>query len=653
MRVSKDTVNEIKSRVNILDVARERIQLTKRGGNYVGCCPFHNEKTPSFTIYPKNNSFYCFGCGEGGDVIAFVRKLDNLTYPEAVQRLAERAGMQVSTQDVSASQAERELQNRIRECNREAARYYYQTLTKSAAGSTARKYLMGERQMAESSIRHFGVGYATDGFFDLVNHLRRMGFTDQEMIEANVAFQSKAGRVVDRFRERIMFPIFDAFGNVIGFGGRALGDEKPKYLNTNTTPVFQKSNELFALNFARKSRSEQMILAEGYMDVIALHTAGFTNAVASLGTALTEQHAKTLARYAKEVVICYDSDEAGQKATLKAISVLRANGVKAKVARIPDAKDPDEFLKRHPQDGKERLQAIFDEAPSDTEYRLKQCKTGLDLGRPAEKLAYMEAAVGVLAALPDVVERDIYAEEISRNSGVNKDNILQQVEMKRKENRNPVPVSETAAEAAEEPTQRFHAWIRPDMNEESPIVAWADVVINEDFRINSIRLTLDEDDNFSILLPAYKPRGKEDFVPLVEMNTDVERELTAFLTQNLDTKKEVEVIGGGTAIDVGETKIELHKVYKRGSILAYADMENDIMKLKAAKVIDGKHGVFIAPPDAGKIQMEDGSEQYRYVYELASASVKLAATSVIQKAYKSMEAKNERIGRTQFKCKEA
>lgn len=650
--ISKETVEEIKARASLLDVARERIQLTKRGGNYVCCCPFHNEKTPSFTIYPQSNSFYCYGCGEGGDVITFIRKLDGLTYPEAVQQLAERAGVEISTADISASQAEKELQNRIRECNREAARFFFQTLKKSPAGSTARKYLMGDRGMPEESIRHFGLGYATDGFFDLVNHLRKMGFTDQEMIEANVAFESKAGRVVDRFRERIMFPIFDSSGNVIGFGGRALGDEKPKYLNTNTTPVFQKSNELFALNFARKSRSDQIILAEGYMDVIALHTAGFTNSVASLGTALTEQHARILARYAQEVVICYDSDEAGQKATLKAISVLRANHIKVKVARIPDAKDPDEFLKRYPQDGKERLQAIFDAAPNDTEYRLAQCKNGLDMETPAGKLAYMEAAVGVLASLSDAIERDIYADLLSHETGVSKESILQQTGTERRENRNRVPVSEAEPAPADEPTQRFHAWIRPDMNEESSIVAWADVVINEDFRINSVRLVLEEDDTFSLLMPAYKPRGKEDFIPLVEMDAGVEHELTRFLVQNLDTKKAVEVVGGGTAIDVGETKMELHKVHNRGSIVAYADMENDIVKLKSAKIINGGKGIFLAPPDSGRIKTEDGKEQYRYVYEFASTSVKSAATAAAKQAYSRMQDQNERVSYAKFKTKE-
>ena len=650
--ISKETVDEIKSRVSLLDIARERMQLTKRGGNYVGCCPFHNEKTPSFTVYTGNDSFYCYGCGEGGDAITFIRKLDNLSYPEAVQQLAERAGINISSEDISASQAEKELQNRIRECNREAARYYFQTLTKAPEGSTARKYLMGERQIAESSIRHFGLGYATNDFFKLVNHLRKMGFTDEEMIAANLAFQSKAGRIIDRFRERIMFPIFDASGNVIGFGGRALGDEKPKYLNTNTTPVFQKSNELFALNFARKSRPEQLILAEGYMDVIALHAAGFTTAVASLGTALTEQHGRMLARYAKEVIICYDSDTAGQKATLKAISVLRANGVKVKVAQIPDAKDPDEFLKRYPQDGQERLQAIFNAAPNDTEYRLMQCKNGLDVETPAGKLAYMEAAVSVLASLSDAVERDIYADLLSRETGISKESILQQTSIERVENRNSVPVSEEEPMSEDEPTQRFRAWIRPDMNEESSIVAWADVVINEDFRVNSIRLVLEEDNTFSLLMPAYKPRGKDEFVPLVEMDPGAEHELTQFLTQNLDMTKAVEVVGGGTAIDVGETKMELHKTYSRGSILAYIDMENSVLKLKAAKIIEGKRGVFLATPDTGKIKTGDGQEQYRYVYELASASAKSAATTAAKQAYSRMQAQNERVSYAKFKTKE-
>lgn len=388
------------------------------------------------------------------------------------------------------------------------------------------------------------------------------------------------------------------------------------------------------------------------MDVIALHAAGFTTAVASLGTALTEQHGRTLARYAKEVIICYDSDTAGQKATLKAISVLRANGVKVKVAQIPDAKDPDEFLKRYPQDGQERLQAIFNAAPNDTEYRLMQCKNGLDVETPAGKLAYMEAAVGVLASLSDAVERDIYADLLSRETGISKESILQQTGIERVENRNSVPVSEEEPMSEDEPTQRFRAWIRPDMNEESSIVAWADVVINEDFRVNSIRLVLEEDNTFSLLMPAYKPRGKDEFVPLVEMDPGAEHELTQFLTQNLDMTKAVEVVGGGTAIDVGETKMELHKTYSRGSVLAYIDMENSVLKLKAAKIIEGKRGVFLATPDTGKIKTGDGQEQYRYVYELASASAKSAATTAAKQAYSRMQAQNERVSYAKFKTKE-
>lgn len=651
--ISKTTVEEIKSRVNILDVAQEHMKLIRRGGNYVGCCPFHNEKTPSFTIYPKSNSYFCFGCGDGGDIIHFVERLDHLSYPEAVQQLAQRAGLEISREDVRASQAERELQNRIRECNRETARYYYQTLIKSPAGNKGRAYLIGERQMPETSIRHFGIGYAADGFFDLVNHLRKLGFTDEEMVAANVAFRSKAGRIVDRFRERIMFPIFDATGNVIGFGGRAVGDETPKYLNTNTTPVFQKSRELFALNFARKSRSEQMILAEGYMDVIALHTAGFTNSVASLGTALTEEHGKILARFAKEVVLCYDSDEAGQRATLKAISILRANNIQIRVAHIPDAKDPDEFLKRYPTDGAARLQAIFDEAPNDTEYRLEQCKVGLNLEKANEKLAYLNAAVDVLTSLPDAMERDVYAGQLASETGVNKESILEQIHTVRKQNRNSVPISEPQTQQSDpELTQRFHAWIRPNCNDSSDIVAFADVVINEDFRINSIRLVIEQDNTFSILLPAYKPRGKEDFVPFVELDNMMEKELTTFLASNLDTEKAVEVIGGGEAIAVPETKIELHKTVNRGSVVAYVDMENNLLKLKAAKVIQGEKGIFVAPPDAGKLIKDDGKEEYRYVYELASPSVKKAATSTVQAAYKEMEQQNKKILQTKFRHRE-
>lgn len=372
MAISRDQVDEIKSRVSIIDVAAERVNLSRHGSTMSCCCPFHQEKTPSCVLYEKTNSFYCFGCGTSGDVISFIRGTDNLSYVEAVQQLAQRAGITIDAKGAQLNQREQELRDRIRACNREAARYFFRSLTQDDEGSVGRTYLLNERGLSMAAVRHFGLGYAKPESFGLVNYLRDKGFTDDEMITANLAYQSKTGHVMDRFRDRIMYPIFDTVGNVIAFGGRALNKEdKAKYINTNTTPVFRKSNNLYGYNFARKAHSDHLILAEGYMDVIALQTAGFAGAVASLGTSLTEEQAKLIGRSCKELTICYDSDSAGIRATQRAIQVLRSAcpELRVSVASLGEGKDPDEFIKMHPKDGAERLAEAFKAAISDTEYK--------------------------------------------------------------------------------------------------------------------------------------------------------------------------------------------------------------------------------------------------------------------------------------------
>lgn len=647
MAIAAETIDEIKSRVSIVELAAERMKLVKRGGNYVACCPFHNEKTPSLTLYPKNNSFYCFGCGEGGDVISFVRKLDNLLYTEAVEALAGRAGIEISAKSIGLAAREGALQDRIRACNREAARFYYQWL-KGSMGKEGRQYLMDERGLDADTIRHFGLGYAPAGYFQLVNHLRGCGFTDEELITANLAFQSKKGRIIDRFQNRVMLPIFDATGNVIGFGGRALSaDEPAKYINTNTTPVFQKSKELYGFNFVRKARPESIVLVEGYMDVIALHRAGFQNATASLGTALTEEQARLLARNCKEVIVCFDGDAAGRKATLRAIQMLRATQTHVRVAHVPGAKDADEFLRQHPKDGVELLTEVFGNAQNDTEYRLESCKLDLSLTNAADRLKYTAAAVEVLATLTDAVEQDIFAAELAKEVGIGRESILSQAKALTEKglslsSRQEINAAEMLTDSTE-PTQRYHAFIRPIMDDESDIVAFADVVINEDYRINGIRLVLDKDDSLSLLMPAYRARGKEEWVPYVELSDAIAQEMTAFLAEHMSYDTDVEVVGGGTAIDVGETKIELRKAINRGSIAAYVDLQNEAFKLKFSKVVNGAHGLFVVPPDVGTTLNAEGKKQYRYAYEFACASERKKKTGEIIEIYQQMEEEKKRV----------
>ena len=431
-RLSDDFISEIKYRNDLGELAASYMQLKRRGRNLVGLCPFHGEKTPSFNIYTENGSFYCFGCGVGGDVITFVMKIENLDYMEAVKFLAERAGMSMPEDDYDDSVSK--LRTRIYEANREAARFFYARLM-SKEGAEGLAYLRN-RGLADSTIRHFGLGFAPDERFALGNHLRSRGFTENEMIAANLVFKSRSGNsVLDRFYNRVMFPIIDVRGNVIAFGGRIMTDQKPKYLNTSDTLVFNKSYNLFSLNNAKNSKSDSLILCEGYMDVISLNQAGFTNAVATLGTALTADQAALMKRYCKEVIICYDADEAGQKATARAIDILRRAGLVVKVISIPDGKDPDEFIRRHGDKGHAAFQNVLDNSGNDMEYRMQKLRSRFDMNSPQDKLSYLNEGVKLLCELDNPMERDIYASRLSDETDVSKASIMEQVKqgMRRKE----------------------------------------------------------------------------------------------------------------------------------------------------------------------------------------------------------------------------
>ena len=424
MRLSDDFISEVKYRNDLGELAASYMQLKRRGRNLVGLCPFHGEKTPSFNIYTENGSFYCFGCGVGGDVISFVMKIENLDYLEAVKFLAQRAGMSMPEDDYDDSMSR--LRTRIYEANREAARFFYRKLGERE-GAEGLEYLRG-RGLADSTIRHFGLGFAPDSRFSLGDHLLAKGFTESELIAANLVFKSRSGRgVVDRFYNRVMFPIIDVRGNVIAFGGRIMTDQKPKYLNTSDTVVFNKSVNLFSLNNAKNSKSRAFILCEGYMDVISLNQAGFTQAIATLGTALTMDQATLLKRYCDEVIICYDADEAGQKATSRAIDILRRAGIVVRVLRIPDGKDPDEFIRRHGDKGHAAFKNLLESSGNDVDYRMQQLKRGFDMESPQGKLGYLNEGVKVLAELDNPMERDIYASKLADETGVAKPSIMEQI----------------------------------------------------------------------------------------------------------------------------------------------------------------------------------------------------------------------------------
>ncbi len=417
-------LRELGERSRIEDIAASYVNLRRRGKNLVGLCPFHNEKTPSFCIYPENNSYYCFGCNKGGDVINFIMGVEKLDFSEAVKFLAQRAGMALPEEGADLSMSR--LRTRVLEINRESGRFYFGMLSKPE-GQPGLEYFR-RRGLDAKTIRRFGLGYSPDSGFALVNHLRGKGFTEEELVQSDMVRRSKKGYLFDRYRGRVMFPIFDLRGNVVAFGGRILTDEKPKYINTSDTPVYHKSSGLFAMNFAKNSGSQQLILAEGYMDVIALHRMGFTNAIASLGTALTEEQARIMRRYAEEVIICYDSDEAGRRATQRAIPILKNAGLDVRVITVPGGKDPDEFFRSDPKDGPARFKRLIQQSGNDTEYRLNGVREKYDLSTEDGRKRYLQEAVAkVLAPIRDSVELDIYAGKLSEEANVKKDSILESV----------------------------------------------------------------------------------------------------------------------------------------------------------------------------------------------------------------------------------
>ena len=425
MRFDDNFIEELRLRNDIESVVSSYVQLKRGGRTLLGICPFHNESTPSFHIYPDNQSFYCFGCGAGGNVITFIRKIENLDYTDAVRFLCDRAGMQMPSSIVDDGASL--IRRRTLEANREAAKYFHGMLM-SSQGSTALKYFV-DRGVSRELIKHFGLGFAPDSGFGLLNYMKSKGFNEAELAAMDLCRQSsRTGRYYDTFRNRVIIPIIDVGGNVIAFGGRVLDDSKPKYLNTSDTKVYHKGKELFAMNFAKNGNSRKLILCEGYMDVIAFHQYGFTNAVAGLGTALTKDQAKFISRYADEVCICYDSDEAGIKATNKALDIFADTGLKIKVIKLTGGKDPDEILRKK---GAGYMTALIEGSRNDTEFKLDIARTKFDTNTDDGKNAFLNDAVSTLAGLSNEIERDIYVRRLAEETGVSREAIETQIKKTR------------------------------------------------------------------------------------------------------------------------------------------------------------------------------------------------------------------------------
>ena len=531
-------LQELKLRSDITEIASSYVNLKRHGRNMVGLCPFHGEKTPSFNIYTENGSFYCFGCGAGGDVITFIMKIENLDYVEAVKFLAQRAGMEMpeNTYDDSLSK----LRMRIYEANREAARFFHATLL-SQRGQNGLNYLRG-RALSDRTIRHFGLGFADDDWNSLCNHLKNKGFSEYEIYSANLAFKRKNGNgIYDRFVNRVMFPIIDLRGNVIAFGGRIMTDEKPKYLNTSDTPVFKKSENLFSLNNAKSSGTRTLILCEGYMDVIALNQAGFTNAVATLGTALTNEQAVLMKRYADEVIICYDADGAGQKATARAIDILRNAGLLIKILTVPSGKDPDEFIRSKGENGPAAFKLLIEKCGNDIEYRLMKLKENYNLNTTDGKVAFLNEAVKIVATIESPIERDVFASKLCAELEIDKNAFLEQIsKVKRRDRRENIKKETRQIQAelngqSDKINREHYKKPRSSSAEEALLV----YLINNPDYANSIseRVTPDKFSN-SLIKRYYEyvlSKIKSGYEPLTSVSSDFNSDEVSYLYKLIST----------------------------------------------------------------------------------------------------------------------
>ena len=447
MRYSDDVIEEVRTKNDIVDVVSQYVKLTRKGSSYFGLCPFHNEKTPSFSVTPAKQMYYCFGCGAGGNVFNFVMEYENYTFGEALSYLAQRAGVELPKIEYSREAKEKaERKALLLEINKKAAQYFYYQLRREG-GKSAYQYLTG-RGLSEETIKKFGLGYSDKYSDDLYKYMKAKGYSDELLRESGLFNADERRGMYDKFWNRVIFPIMDVNNRVIGFGGRVMGDGKPKYLNSPETKIFDKSRNLYGLNVARTTRKNYLILCEGYMDVISMHQAGFTNAVASLGTALTSGHASLLKRYTQEVFLLYDSDEAGIRASLRAIPILREAGVNAKVVSLKPYKDPDEFIKNM---GSEALEERLLNASDSFLFRVHTGETEADMETPQGQNRFFEECARMLLELSDELERNLYIEAIVkeyRRYGISSEDLRKRV--------NTLAMKGTRAEQRVQPKSTGH-----------------------------------------------------------------------------------------------------------------------------------------------------------------------------------------------------
>ncbi len=425
MRYPREVIDEVRLQNDIVEVISQYVPLKQKGSTHWGLCPFHNEKTPSFSVSSEKQFYYCFGCGAAGNVFSFLMEMDNMDFPQALKALAERAHIDLpeperSAQAVAAEQAKQ----RLFDIHTAAGRYYYECLQEKQ-GEQARAYLE-KRKMDPRIARKFGIGYSPDSYDALLKHLKEKGFTLSDMLKSGLVLENRDGKGYhDRFRGRLMFPIFDVQGRVVGFGGRILAKGEPKYLNSPETILFSKSRNLYGLNFARAAKKRELILVEGYMDMLSIYQAGFHNVVASLGTAFNQEHARTLKRFADDVILLYDSDEAGTNAALRAIPVLVKNGFRVKVTQVPDGKDPDEFIKAK---GAAEFSKLLVNAVHYISFEIACIRRKYNLKNPEHRVRFATEAAEILSKLDSEIERNVYLGEVSRVTGVEEEAIRREIQ---------------------------------------------------------------------------------------------------------------------------------------------------------------------------------------------------------------------------------
>ena len=473
--INREVIEEILIRTDIEQLISGYVSLKRAGDTYKGLCPFHSEKSPSFTVYPKTASFYCFGCGIGGDAVTFIKQMEHLDYPDAVEFLAKRAGITVVNDDKKYAPREKKFdRERMYRMNADAAKFFHACLVaNNPDANAALSYFTEKRALSMATIKHFGLGYAPNSYDSLLKYMTAKGYTYDELVAGFLCGKSEKGTYYDAFRNRVMFPIIDVAGNVIAFGGRALDNEtKPKYKNSSDTPVYKKTRHVYALNFARHTCGETLILCEGYMDVIALHAAGFTNAVATLGTAITSDQARLMSRYTKRVVICYDSDEAGQKAAQKALKVLSDVGLDVRVMVVPGSKDPDEYIKAF---GKEKFSDVLNDAKIEFEYKMENIFSKYDINLSQDKIKALELLENEISTVYSEAERDIYIKIVADKLGVEPKSVKSDVQ--RIIQRNTRNYKKSEGERARQTAAGYSDKVNPDFAKAPTIARHEEVVL--------------------------------------------------------------------------------------------------------------------------------------------------------------------------------